>query len=95
MIPPCMSPRCDSGSARCFGKAGWVREEVNSGLRLQVIKSRRTLADIVEKAPIGAALRNQAEELIDELRDRYTIAFVTHSRRPVFRITPFSRAWAG
>jgi phosphate transport system ATP-binding protein len=116
-----------------------VYENVAYGLRLQGIKSRRTLDDIVEKALRGAALWDEVkdrlhdnalgmsggqqqrlviaraiavepevllldepasaldpistlkiEELIDELKERYTIVIVTHNMQQAARVSDYT-----
>jgi phosphate transport system ATP-binding protein len=116
-----------------------VYENVAYGLRLQGIRSRRSLDDIVEKALRGAALWDEVkdrlhdnalglsggqqqrlviaraiavepevllldepasaldpistlkiEELIDELKDRYTIVIVTHNMQQAARVSDYT-----
>ncbi len=116
-----------------------IYENVAYGLRLQGIKSRRSLDDIVEKALRGAALWDEVkdrlhdnalglsggqqqrlviaraiavepevllldepasaldpistlkiEELIDELKDRYTIVIVTHNMQQAARVSDYT-----
>jgi phosphate transport system ATP-binding protein len=116
-----------------------IYENVAYGLRLQGVKSRRTLDDIVEKALRGAALWDEVkdrlhdnalglsggqqqrlviaraiavepevllldepasaldpistlkiEELIDELKDKYTIVIVTHNMQQAARVSDYT-----
>ncbi len=116
-----------------------IYENVAYGLRLQGIKSRRTLDDIVEKALRGAALWDEVkdrlhdnalgmsggqqqrlviaraiavepevllldepasaldpistlkiEELIDELKSKYTIVIVTHNMQQAARVSDYT-----
>ncbi len=116
-----------------------IYENVAYGLRLQGIKSRRTLDDIIEKALRGAALWDEVkdrlhdnalgmsggqqqrlviaraiavepevllldepasaldpistlkiEELIDELKDKYTILIVTHNMQQAARVSDYT-----
>jgi phosphate transport system ATP-binding protein len=116
-----------------------IYENVAYGLRLQGIKSRRTLDDIIEKALRGAALWDEVkdrlhdnalglsggqqqrlviaraiavepevllldepasaldpistlkiEELIDELKDKYTIVIVTHNMQQAARVSDYT-----
>ncbi len=116
-----------------------IYENVAYGLRLQGVKSRRTLDDIIEKALRGAALWDEVkdrlhdnalgisggqqqrlviaraiavepevllldepasaldpistlkiEELIDELKDKYTIVIVTHNMQQAARVSDFT-----
>ena len=116
-----------------------IYENVAYGLRLQGIKSRRALDDIVEKALRGAALWDEVkdrlhdnalgmsggqqqrlviaraiavdpevllldepasaldpistlkiEELIDELKDKYTIVIVTHNMQQAARVSDYT-----
>jgi phosphate transport system ATP-binding protein len=116
-----------------------IYENVAYGLRLQGVKSRRALDDIVEKALRGAALWDEVkdrlhdnalglsggqqqrlviaraiavepevllldepasaldpistlkiEELIDELKDRYTIVIVTHNMQQAARVSDYT-----
>jgi phosphate transport system ATP-binding protein len=116
-----------------------IYENVAYGLRLQGIKSRRTLDDVIEKALRGAALWDEVkdrlhdnalglsggqqqrlviaraiavepevllldepasaldpistlkiEELIDELKDKYTIVIVTHNMQQAARVSDYT-----
>ena len=116
-----------------------IYENVAYGLRLQGVKSRRTLDDIIEKALRGAALWDEVkdrlhdnalgmsggqqqrlviaraiavepevllldepasaldpistlkiEELIDELKDKYTIVIVTHNMQQAARVSDYT-----
>ncbi len=116
-----------------------IYENVAYGLRLQGVKSRRTLDDIIEKALRGAALWDEVkdrlhdnalgmsggqqqrlviaraiaveqevlllnepasaldpistlkiEELIDELKDKYTIIIVTHNMQQAARVSDYT-----
>lgn len=116
-----------------------IYENVAYGLRLQGVKSRRTLDDVIEKALRGAALWDEVkdrlhdnalglsggqqqrlviaraiavepevllldepasaldpistlkiEELIDELKDKYTIVIVTHNMQQAARVSDYT-----